>query len=304
MEKINDLNNTADREIVTTRVLNAPRELVFKVWTDPEHVAEWWGPIGFTNTIYEMEVRPGGVWRFMMHGPDGIDYPNKIVFSEVVEPERLVYTHGSDDENDPLIFNVTVTFEAQGDKTKLTMRTIFDTAAERDRIVKEVGAIEGAIQTFNRFENHLAAMSGENDFVMERTYNATADKVWSAITDKNEMKQWYFDLPDFRAEVGFEFEFSGCSDEENVYLHKCRVTEVVPGKKLTYSWRYEGYEGNSFVTFELFPEGDKTRLMLTHAGLHTFPASNPDFARKSFVAGWNGIIGRSLKNYLEHTPNS
>jgi len=112
------------------------------------------------------------------------------------------------------------------------------------------------------------------------------------------MKQWYFDLAEFRPEVGFEFQFTG-GTEEHSYLHLCRITEVVPGRKLTYSWRYEGYAGNSFVTFELFAEGDKTRLKLTHAGLETFPASNPDLRRENFEAGWTQIIGTNLKNYLE-----
>lgn len=83
--------STADREIGTTRIFNAPRELVGKAWADPKHVALWWGPNGFTNTISEMSVKPGGTWRFVMHGPDGTDDPNKIVFLEVVKPERLVY---------------------------------------------------------------------------------------------------------------------------------------------------------------------------------------------------------------------
>ncbi len=141
-------------------------------------------------------------------------------------------------------------------------------------------------------------MSNE-PFIIERTFDVPVSKVWSAITDKDEMRQWYFDLPDFRAEIGFEFEFTGGPDDGVKYLHKCRVTEVVPGSKITYSWRYEGYEGNSFVTFELFEEGAGTRLVLTHAGLDTFPVSNPDLARKNFAMGWTDIIGRSLKEYLQ-----
>jgi uncharacterized protein YndB with AHSA1/START domain len=135
-------------------------------------------------------------------------------------------------------------------------------------------------------------------FIIERTYNAPADKVWEAITNKDQMRQWYFDLADFRAEPGFEFQFEGGPDDRK-YLHKCRVTEVVAGKKLQYSWRYEGYEGNSFVTFEIFAEGDKTRLKLTHEGLETFPMNNPDFAKKNFMEGWNQIIGTSLKDFVE-----
>src|SRR5687767_15596482 len=102
------------REIVGSRVFDAPRELVFKMWTDPKHVPNWWGPNGFLITTYEMDVRPGGAWRFVMHGPDGTDYYNKIVYREVVAPERLAYSHVSG----PL-FDVVVTFEEQGLKTRV-----------------------------------------------------------------------------------------------------------------------------------------------------------------------------------------
>lgn len=135
-------------------------------------------------------------------------------------------------------------------------------------------------------------------FVIERTLNAPVEKVWGAISDNNEMKQWYFNLPDFKAEVGFEFSFKGGPDDGPQYIHQCRVMEVIPQRKLAYSWKYEGYEGDSLVTFELFPEGDKTRLKLTHSGLETFPAANADFARKNFEMGWNEIIGKLLPNYL------
>ncbi|MEP7371898.1 MAG: SRPBCC domain-containing protein [Chitinophagaceae bacterium] len=135
-------------------------------------------------------------------------------------------------------------------------------------------------------------------FTIERTYDAPIEKVWQAITDKDKMKQWYFDLAEFKPEVGFEFSFTG-GPEDRSYLHVCKITEVITGRKLTYSWRYDGHEGNSFVTFELFPEGNKTILKLTDTGLETFPASNPDFARENFVKGWEHIIGISLKEYLE-----
>lgn len=148
---------TADREIVLTRVFDAPRELVFKAFTDPKHVAQWWGPNGFTNTIHEMDVRPGGVWRFIMHGPNGVDYPNRVVYSEVVKPERLAWAHGSDDGK-PANFHATVTFAEQGGKTRVTMRMLFATAAERDKTVKEVGAIEGGNQTLARLAAYLPKM--------------------------------------------------------------------------------------------------------------------------------------------------
>lgn len=135
--------------------------------------------------------------------------------------------------------------------------------------------------------------------IIERTFNVPANKLWKAITNKEQMKQWYFDIKEFKPEVGFEFSFEG-GPPDKVYIHVCKITEVEYCKKITYSWRFEGYEGISYVTFELFAGGDnQTRLKLTHAGLETFPVSNPDLAKHNFVAGWTDIIGRSLKEYLE-----
>ena len=133
--------------------------------------------------------------------------------------------------------------------------------------------------------------------IVERTYNAPADVVWKAITDKDQMKQWYFSLEEFRPEVGFEFSFTG-ENEGRVYIHHCRIVEVIPGRKLKHTWVYENYEGESFVTFELFPEGDKTKIKLTHEGLETFPQI-PDFRRENFQEGWSDILGRSLKEFVE-----
>ncbi len=142
----------SDRMIVTTRVFDAPRELVFKAWTDPEHMAQWWGPKGFTNTFQEFDMRPGGIWRFVMHGPDGVDYKNKSVFVEVVKPERIVFQHVSGPQ-----FQVTATFAEQAGKTRLTFQMLFETAAERDKA--KVYAVEANKQNFDRLEAQLAKMA-------------------------------------------------------------------------------------------------------------------------------------------------
>ncbi|MFA6240458.1 MAG: SRPBCC family protein [Candidatus Hydrogenedentales bacterium] len=152
------IESIADREIVTTRLLNAPRELVYTVWTEPHHIAQWWGPNGSTNTIHEMDVRVGGVWRFIMHGPDGVDYPNKIVYTEIEKPKRLVYTHSDDSEGATEPFHVTITFDEDNGKTKLTMRIVLASAEEREKVVK-FGAIEGGQQTIDRLEAHLAKLT-------------------------------------------------------------------------------------------------------------------------------------------------
>ena len=134
--------------------------------------------------------------------------------------------------------------------------------------------------------------------IVERTFDAPVGRVWTALTDVNEMRQWYFDLKEFKAQIGFEFEFV-VEHEGNTYHHLCKVTEVIPEKKIAYTWRYKGEVGDSLVTFELFGEGDRTRLKLTHSGIETFPKT-PAYARKNFEAGWTEIVGSELKRFVEN----
>jgi len=134
--------------------------------------------------------------------------------------------------------------------------------------------------------------------IKEVLLDAPVSKVWKAITDRNDMKQWYFDIAEFKPQVGFEFQFEG-GKEDKSYLHLCKITEVIPGKKLAYSWRYDGYPGSTLVTFELFAEGNKTRLKLTHEGLESFGTDNPDFAKENFVEGWTLLIEKSIKEFVE-----
>ena len=153
--------NLADREIVITRVFDAPRELIWNAWTDPKHLAQWWGPRGFTTTIHEMDVRPGGVWKHTMHGPDGTDYPSQSVFIEVVKPERIVYSIVGGKKGDRGVhFDATWTFEAQGDKTRLTLRMVFPSAEAREYAERTYGVVEGGNQTLDRFGVRLAKMVG------------------------------------------------------------------------------------------------------------------------------------------------
>ena len=135
--------------------------------------------------------------------------------------------------------------------------------------------------------------------VVERTLNAPVAKVWKALTDVDQMRQWYFDLKEFRPEVGFEFEFV-VEHEGNRYHHLCKITEVVAQKKIAYTWRYKGEPGDSLVTFELFPEDGKTRLKVTHTGIETFPKT-PMYARKNFETGWTAIVGSELKQFVENS---
>lgn len=288
----NTLSPTADRELIITRQLNAPVELVWMVWTNPEHIKNWWGPNGFTNTISKMDMKPGGEWDLVMHGPDGTNYKNKSVFKEIVKYKKIVYEHVTGPK-----FTATVEFEKQGSRTFLKWHMLFETKEEFIQTVKTFKADEGLKQNVSKLDNYLTELS--KPFTIERTFNAPVEKVWKAITDKNEMKKWYFDLKEFKPEVGFEFEFTGQTKTGEKKYHVCMITDVIKNKKLRHSWGYVGHEGVSFVTFELFDEGDKTRLKLTHEGLETFPITpNNDFAKENFATGWTHIIGKSLQEYL------
>lgn len=150
-------NITADigeNELVTTRIFDAPRELVFEAWTNPEHLAKWWGPNGFTNTFHKFDLRPGGTWEFVMHGPDGVNYPNKSVFIEIVRPERIVLQHVSGPK-----FQITATFEDVGGKTKLTFRQTFETTREFNTV--KTYAAPSNEQNMDRLAIHLAKMGTE-----------------------------------------------------------------------------------------------------------------------------------------------
>jgi uncharacterized protein YndB with AHSA1/START domain len=150
--------NDAERSLTITRDIRAPRELVWEALTDPEHLVHWWGPDGFTNTFYEIDVKPGGVWHFMMHGPDGKDYPNKIVFREITEPERIAWDHSGDGdavETDHR-FSASITLAEKDGVTTVTLRSVFDTQADYDLATEY--AIVGGEQTLGRLEAHLTGM--------------------------------------------------------------------------------------------------------------------------------------------------
>jgi uncharacterized glyoxalase superfamily protein PhnB/uncharacterized protein YndB with AHSA1/START domain len=143
-------SSTSGRELEITRLLNAPRELVWEVWTDPEHIKHWWGPTGFKNTIAKMDVKPGGVWDFIMHGPDGADYKNKHIYKEIIKPEKLVLEHVTAPK-----FRMTVTFEEQGNKTLVSLHSIFESAEQLKEVIKVFKADEGMKQNVDRLEAYV-----------------------------------------------------------------------------------------------------------------------------------------------------
>ena len=283
------------------REFAAPREQVFQAWTDPAQLAQWWGPEGFTNPVCEWDARPGGKIYIVMRGPDGTDYPMTGEFREVVSPERLVFISGPLDREGKLMCELlhTVTFVEHAGVTTVTVgaRALFVTDAGTRCLG---GYHAGMSQSLVRLTGCLAPGGGPRTLVFERTFAASVPQVWQAITQPTAMQEWYFDIPDFRAETGREFQFT-VEHAGFRYGHQCKITTVIPEQKLAYTWRYEGHAGNSLVTFELFAEGPKTRLRLTHEGLDTFPPL-PSFARKNFYNGWTSLLGDGLKTYVENGP--
>ncbi|HWO58350.1 MAG TPA: SRPBCC family protein [bacterium] len=147
-----------DCEIIAVRQLDAPRDLVFQMWTDPEHLARWWGPSGFTTTTHAIDVRPGGHWRFTMHGPDGTDYENHIVYIEIVQSERIVYKHVPVPGAEPVSFEATVILEDINGKTRLTVRALFPSAKALEYVAAKYGAIEGMKQHLARLAESVSQL--------------------------------------------------------------------------------------------------------------------------------------------------
>src|SRR5690348_4106741 len=148
---------TAGREIVISRVIDAPRALVFEAFTRVRHLSRWWGPDGFTTTTRSFEFRVGGVWDFVMHGPDGTDYQEWIMWQEIVLPERIALLHG-ESRDDPNAFTSVLTFEAAGEQTRIVMRTVFRTKELRDEAVEKYHAIQGGEQTLHHLATYVAEM--------------------------------------------------------------------------------------------------------------------------------------------------
>lgn len=144
------MTNTADRELKLSRILHAPVELVWEVWTNPDHVKNWWGPDGFTNTITLMDIRKDGEWHLVMHGPDGTDYKNKSIFREVIPLKKLVYEHISAPK-----FTATIEFESLGKETRLHWHMLFETAEQFIQVVKTFKADEGLKQNISKLEQYL-----------------------------------------------------------------------------------------------------------------------------------------------------
>lgn len=337
MSKQNQKTDTSDREIVTTRLFDAPPELVYAAFVDRDHIGKWWGPNGFTTTTHEKDVRPGGVWRFIMHGPDGTNYPNKIVYSEVVPHERLAYSHGTGEPGDKGFHN-TITFEAQGGKALLTMRAVFG-SPEEVAALKKFGAVEGGQQTLERLAAHLAqgsgSFGGSGDsgdsggyggkwggrslpFVIEREFNAPRELVFKVWTEAEHLSRWWG--PKGCTIIGCKVDLRpggvchyGMRMPNGLELWgKWVFREVVRPERLVYVVTFADAKGGdaknpmsdvwpmeTLSTMTFTERAGKTKVRLEWVAINATQAEIAAFdeARDGMVMGWGGTLDK-LVEYL------
>jgi uncharacterized protein YndB with AHSA1/START domain len=177
-------------EISGTRLFDAPRALVFDAFAAPDRLARWFGPKGISLTTQAFEFAPGGVWRFVMHGPDGRDYENKIVFREIQRPERIAYVHPGDDDADPVRKETTISFSQEGEKTRIDWRMRFPTLVERDRAEREYGVAIGLAENLDRLGDFVEE-SADPVFSTSRRFAVPRDLLWKALTEPERMAQWF-----------------------------------------------------------------------------------------------------------------
>ena len=293
------------------RVFNHSIQKVWDAITSPEQLKYW-----FTDV--EVDFIPGGQIIFKFR-----DEAKSLSYGKVVSiepPHKFVWTWEDElaewnlEEFSKEKTQLILTYSKLPGEYALNAISVFHTLLDRLQERLDGGDV---IYPFGTEENSpeliktkVSYASGtynlypeivKNDpVIVERTYAASIEKVWKAITHKDQMKEWYFNLDKFELKVGFEFRFPGQGHKGEQYMHICTITEIIPQKRLQYSWQYDGLPGFSIVTFDLTAIGDQTKLRLTHHGLETFPGDNADFARGSFTEGWNHIIGISLPCYLNN----
>lgn len=325
---MSDSHLPSDTEILFSRVLHAPRELVWEAWTDPKHVGQWWGPRGFTTTTKRHEFRVGGYWEHVMHGPDGTDYPNKSKFLEIVPLERITYLlgGGSDleaDERRGATFRATWTFEtvAPG-QTRLTGRMVFPSKEARDRVIRDYGAVEGGKQTLERAAEYVAVMLTK-PFVISREFAAPRDLVWQVWTEREHFMSWF-------GPTGFKTTYAKMDLRPGGMFHYCMVApdgkeiwgralyrEVVPPTKLIWINSFSDKDGGitrhpfttdpwplQMLTIVTFAEhAGRTTVTITWTPFDATEAERQTFekGRESMKMGWTGTLDR-LTSFLANHP--
>ena len=235
-------SDIADREIVSARIFDAPRDLVFRAWSESELIAQWWGPKGFANTVHSFDAKAGGQWHLTMHGPDGTDYYNESTFAEVSAPEKIVFDHTIPAGHE---FRAIISFEDLGAKTKVTFTMRHQTAEQSARVRPMV--VPANEQNFDRLEALLPSMAAGNEaIVLQQTFKAPRDVVWQAWTEPEQLAQWFgpdgFTLTTLAHKPGpgglWRWVFHGPDGTD--YKNRLDYLEVVKPQRLVYSHGDDG----------------------------------------------------------------
>lgn len=274
-----------NNDIIITRLIDAPPERVFDAWTNPASLEQWWGPRGFTTITESIDLRPGGAWKFVMRGPDGVDYPNHIVFGEIVEPQRITYSHG-DAEGRHDDFQNTVTFEAAGKQTRLTITSVFRSADMREEAYK-FGVLQGGHETLDKLTEFVDESA--KTLVITRIFDAPVAAVWRAWTEPELIKKWWgpehFTSPVAQVDLreGGQYLFAMRDQDGKDYWSTGTYRAIVPMERLVYTDSFADAEGNIIPATEYgldadFPDemvvtltfedlGGRTRLTSTTVGM-------------------------------------
>jgi uncharacterized protein YndB with AHSA1/START domain len=295
----------AERELILSRIIDAPRELVFRMWTDPAHLAKWWGPQGFTNPVCEIDARPGGALRIVMRAPDGTDYPMAGVFREIVAPERLVFTNCALDQDGNVLLDglTVVTFAEEGGKTKLTVQThavaVVPAAA---RYLDGMKA--GWEQTLDGLEAQ-ARDTASRELVVTRVFDAPREVVFAAWSDATQAAQWWgpqgFTTISCEMDVRPGGAYRACmrSPEGTRHCRRGVYREVVRPERLVFTLAWEDADGNPghemMITVTFADVAGRTRLTLHQTGFETVAA------RDDHRRGWSSCLER-FAEYLAALP--
>lgn len=237
-----------NRELVFDRVLHAPIDLVFEVWTNPEHLAQWYGPKGFGLTTHAMDLRPGGIWDYTMHGPDGRDYHNKVVFTQIEKPGLLVYKHIVEADTEPVGHEMTIRLLDQGETTHVTMRLVFDSPQSMQMVAHHYGAVEGGVQTLDRLQRLLAVLTNpllkvlDNQIVSTRLFDVSPEQLFQAWTNPDTLAQWWGPagfsntFHQFECKPGGQWNFTMHGPDGKDYHNQCIFIAVTPPLQLI--WRH------------------------------------------------------------------
>lgn len=307
-------------ELKLTRVFDAPVKTVWEAWTDPKQVAQWWGPRGFTLTTHSKDLKPGGHWDYTMHGPDGVDYPNKTLYHEVEKYSKLVYDHGANDDRPPL-FRVTVLFSEDGGKTKMEMTMTLPTpeaAEETRKFIKKAGGDS----TWDRLAEYLEkGTSGKDKFVINRSFDVPLEVMFDMWTNPKHFSQWLppigFQMEFIRADIqsgGSTFYFMTNNNGVNMY-GRAEYIKIDRPDTIIYTQQFCDKDENisrhpmaptwpatMLTTVKLTAEGtDRTRVTVmweTHGATTLEELETFIIGRSGMTQGWTGSFDK-LEEYIE-----